>query len=64
MSHVPAWLQITAHVVAILAGVGGAAFALFVLWPSIRQSNRASRKLCEAIDKMEKKQIDDLLGKL
>ncbi len=64
MTQVPAWLQITAHVVAILAGIGGAAFALGVLWPSIRQSNRASKKLCDAIDGMGKKGVDDLLGKL
>lgn len=64
MSSVPAWLQITAHAVAILAGLGGAAFALFVLWPSIRQSNKAGRRLCEALDKAEKKGVEDILKDL
>ncbi len=64
MSNVPAWLQIMACVVAIIAGTGSVLFGLFVLWPSIRQSNKAGKKLCDAIDAMKAKQIDDILGKL
>lgn len=64
MTSVPAWLQVTAHVVAIVAGLGGIFFALFVLWPSIRQSNRTSKKLCEAIDDVKKRGVDKLLEDL
>lgn len=64
MSSVPAWLQIAAHAVAIIAGTGGVLFGLFVLWPSIRQSNRAGKKLCEAIDRAEKKGVEDILKNL
>lgn len=64
MTQVPAWLQITACVVAIVAGTGSVFFGLFVLWPSIRQSNRAGKKLCEALDRVEKKGLDSLIDKL
>ena len=64
MTQVPVWLQVAAHVVAISAGLGGIFFALFVLWPSIRKSNRAGEKLCEALDRVEKKGLDSLIDKL
>lgn len=64
MTQVPVWLQVAAHVVAIFAGLGGIFFAVFVLWPSIRQSNRSGKKLCEALDRVEKKGLDSLIDKL
>lgn len=64
MTQVPAWLQVTACIVAIVAGTGSIFFGLFVLWPSIRQSNKAGKKLCEALDRVEKKGVDDLLKNL
>jgi uncharacterized membrane protein len=38
----PLWFQVLLGVIAILGFIGGAAFALFVIWPSIRRSNRVS----------------------
>lgn len=64
MTNVPTWLQILAHVVAIIAGVGGIFFALLVLWPSIRQSNKTAKKISEALDRAEQKGVDKLLGDL
>ena len=64
MSSVPAWLQVTAHFVAIVAGLGGIFFALLVLWPSIRQSNRTAKKISDALDRAEKKGVENLLKDL
>lgn len=64
MTQVPVWLQATACIVAIAAGTGSIFFGLFVLWPSIRQSNRAGKRLCEALDRMEKKGVEKLLNDL
>lgn len=41
----PAWFQWTLGIMTILWALGGAAFALFVLWPSIRKSNRVADKI-------------------
>ena len=57
MSSVPVWLQVAAHVVAILAGTGGILFGLLVLWPSIRKQNRF-------IEAQVKKGVDDLIDSL
>ncbi len=64
MTQVPVWLQIAAHAVAIVAGAGGIFFALFVLWPSIRQSNRTARRISEALDRAEKNGVEKLFEKL
>jgi len=64
MSDVPAWLQISAHIVAILAGTGGILFGLFVLWPSIRRSNRTADKISAALDRAEKKGVEKMLEDL
>ncbi len=64
MTQVPVWLQIVAHAVAIVAGMGGIFFALFVLWPSIRRSNRTADKISQALDRAEKKGVDKLLENL
>lgn len=58
------WLQIAAHVVAIIAGLGGIFFAVFVLWPSIRRSNRTADKVSQALDRVEKKSVDKILEDL
>lgn len=60
----PVWLQIAAHVVAIIAGLGGIFFAVFVLWPSIRRSNRTADKVSQALDRAEKKGLDSFIEKL
>ena len=57
MTSVPVWLQVAAHVVAILAGVGGILFGLLVLWPSIRKQNRF-------LEAQAKKSVDDLIDSL
>ena len=64
MSDVPAWLQISAHVVAILAGTGGILFGLLVLWPSIRRSNRTADKISAVLDRAEKKGVERMLEDL
>ena len=64
MTQVPVWLQIAAHVVAIIAGLGGIFFAVFVLWPSIRRSNRTADKVSQALDRAEKKGVDKILENL
>lgn len=64
MNQVPAWLQIAAHAVAILAGSGGILFGLFVLWPSIRRSNSTAAKISAALDRAEKKGVEKLLEDL
>ena len=64
MTQVPVWLQIGAHVVAIVAGLGGIFFAIFVLWPSIRRSNRTADKISDVLDRAEKKSLDSLIDKL
>lgn len=64
MTQVPVWLQIAAHVVAIIAGLGGIFFAVFVLWPSIRRSNRTADKVSQALDRVEKKSVDKILEDL
>lgn len=62
--QVPVWLQIFAHIVAIMAGIGGIFFALFVLWPSIRRSNKTADKISSALDRAEKKGLDKILEDL
>ena len=64
MSQVPVWLQVSAHVVAIMAGLGGIFFAVFVLWPSIRRSNRTADKISDVLDRAEKKGVERMLEDL
>ena len=64
MTQVPVWLQVAAHVVAIVAGLGGIFFAVFVLWPSIRRSNRTADRISDALDRAEKNGVDRLLKDL
>ena len=64
MSQVPVWLQVSAHVVAIMAGLGGIFFAIFVLWPSIRRSNRTADKISDVLDRAEKKGVERMLEDL
>ena len=58
------WLQVSAHVVAIMAGLGGIFFAIFVLWPSIRRSNRTADKISDVLDRAEKKGVERMLEDL
>lgn len=64
MTQVPVWLQVAAHVVAITAGLGGIFFAVFVLWPSIRRSNRTADKISDVLDRAEKKGVERMLEDL
>lgn len=43
--NLPAWFQWTLGILTILWALGGALFALFVLWPSIRKSNKVADKI-------------------
>lgn len=56
----PLWFQVTLGVVAILGFLGGSIFALFVIWPSIRRSNRVS----DWIERDGKSLIETLKGKV
>lgn len=57
MTQVPYWLEVAYRVSAILGFVGGAAFALFVIWPSIRLQTKF-------IKRQEGKAVDDILKDL
>lgn len=50
---VPYWLEIAYRVSAIVGMLGGAAFALFVIWPSIRlQTKFIKAQDGKAVDKI------------
>ena len=51
-----AWFQ-------ILLGLGGAWFALFIIWPSIRRQTKLGERIDELIDKAHKKLDSGVDGK-
>jgi hypothetical protein len=57
MAQVPAWLEIAYRISSILGFFGGAWFALFVIWPSIRLQTKF-------IKAQEKNAVDQLIDKL
>ena len=56
----PFWFQVLLGIIAILGFLGGSAFALFVIWPSIRRSNRVS----DWIERDGKALVETLKGKV
>ena len=53
MNSVPSWLQIAAYSAGILGTLGGAWFAIFVIWPSIRKQEEFFRKIEQrGVDKL------------
>lgn len=51
----PIWFQVLLGVIAILGFFGGAWFALFIIWPSIRRQTRLGERIDDLIDKANKK---------
>jgi len=56
----PLWFQVLLGIIAILGFLGGSTFALFVIWPSIRRSNRVS----DWIERDGKGLVETLKGKM
>jgi len=51
----PIWFQVLLGVIAILGFLGGAWFALFIIWPSIRRQTQIGDKMEKLIDAVGKK---------
>lgn len=64
MNAVPAWLQIAAYSAGILGTIGGAWFALGVIWPSIRKQNQLAVKMEAFFSKVEQRGVDKLIDSL
>ncbi len=61
MTDVPVWLQITAHVVAIIGVICGILFGSLVLWPSIRRQNELAKRFMAFLDKEGKAAVSKML---
>jgi uncharacterized membrane protein len=60
----PVWFQVLLGVIAILSFVGGAWFALFIIWPSIRRQTKLGDRIDELINKAHKKLESGVDGKV
>jgi uncharacterized membrane protein len=61
----PIWFQALLGVIAILGFLGGAWFALFIIWPSIRRQDRRADQIEQWMESDEAKSIRTaILGKL